>query len=69
MFKPGMYVTDDLDQGSKERDGEYHFDSQEFYYLNSEGNWCDVGWGNEPPYGAMLYPMIIKDMPEEFNGD
>jgi hypothetical protein len=42
--EPGMYRML-MARGNQENMGTHHIDGYEFYYLNSDGNWCDVGWG------------------------
>lgn len=51
---PGMYYEPISEQ---EHMGKYHTDGKEFHYLNSDGNWCDVGWGT-PSGDERLYPLV-----------
>ena len=39
----GLYFCSE--QGDEEHLAEWHFDSCRFHYLNTEGKWCDLGWG------------------------
>jgi len=51
---PGMYYEF---VGGQDHMHERHTDGKEFFYLNSEGNWCDVGWGS-PSGDETLYPLV-----------
>lgn len=50
----GMYA---LVVGRKQ-DDEYDTDGFEFYYLNAQGNWCDVGWGQ--PTASAVGPNLLR---------
>ena len=53
--KPGIYWCNDTDQSSMTQ---WHTDGRQFHYLNTEGNWVDVGWGqptvNDMPLNGPL---------------
>jgi len=51
---PGMYYEF---VGGQDHMHERHTDGKEFFYLNAEGNWCDVGWGS-PSGDETLYPLV-----------
>lgn len=42
--EPGVYWTLNNKMSKKEY-GEYHTDGIEFHYLNTDGLWSDIGWG------------------------
>jgi hypothetical protein len=42
----------------RESDDEYDTDGFEFYYLNAQGNWCDVGWGQ--PSSTDVGPNLLR---------
>jgi hypothetical protein len=42
--EPGVYWTPNH-QMSKKEYGEHHTDGMELHYLNSDGLWCDIGFG------------------------
>ena len=59
--EPGMYRTDK--QEPAEGVGipvrvPYHTDGWEFFYLNTDGDWVDVGWGSPSPSDGRLVPMV-----------
>ena len=52
--EPGMYWQADA-SGRQSTMGEYHTDGKEFHYLNGQGKWVDVGWG-DPSGDEPIYP-------------
>lgn len=42
--EPGLYRLKSSDP-TQAHMGEWHTDGYEFHYLNTEGNWSDIGWG------------------------
>lgn len=53
--KSGMYTKH---TGGIPFDDEFHTDGKEFYYLNSLGKWCDVGWGMPVDGDADLLELL-----------
>lgn len=50
-YVAGLYRLKDSDKKypdpkHEESKGEWHTDGYEFHYLNTAGNWCDIGWGD-----------------------
>jgi hypothetical protein len=58
--QPGLYAIFDpnYDGGDK-----WAHDGHSFYYLNSHGNWADVGWGGPGPTDGS---RLVKWMPLPF---
>lgn len=52
---PGMYCTQEGVPQSHM--GDRHTDGKEFFYLNGDGNWCDVGWG-VPSGDDRMHPLV-----------
>lgn len=43
--------------GAQSELGAWHTDSVEIHYLNADGNWCDMGWG-QPTSGIVLTRLV-----------
>lgn len=56
--EPGMYAKTVLTPA----DDAWNVDGFEFYYLNSHGNWCDMGWGQpSPDDGGRLVRWMVAE--------
>lgn len=59
--EPGVYITP---SGSQDYLAEYHTDHHEVHYLNTAGNWCDIGWGAPLSHDSLTrlepVPVIAK---------
>lgn len=53
--KPGIYWANDEDQHAMDR---WHTDGKQFHYLNTSGQWCDVGWGQPNPGMVLNGPLV-----------
>jgi hypothetical protein len=61
---PGMYYMQS-DDPRQEHMGAHHTDGHEFHYLNHQGNWVDVGWGqphhtDAPKLKGPLKNRVVK---------
>jgi hypothetical protein len=65
--KPGWYTLPSDSQSDME---EWHTNGQEIHYLNTSGNWIDVGWGppdlqEERPFSPLVPKITQKDIDAE----
>lgn len=62
---PGLYrlnVTTKRFPTNQDHMGYYHTDDYEFHYLNSNGNWVDIGWGDPFTWDVdKLEPMTPRN--------
>lgn len=58
--EPGLYGFQG-DASWNDQSGGYHTDGWQFYYLNTQKNWVDIGWG--APYVEQAEALVLFQRP------
>jgi hypothetical protein len=59
--EPGVYSLPATNQAHL---GNWHTDGIELHYLNADGNWSDVGWGNVRENEKRPFTRLVPERPQ-----